>query len=107
MHRYIDTGKYHSSDYTHVTNYAGGAITDLTAVQMGLTVFVTWTAPPGPPAGGYQITVTEANVNVSSQDLESPFAFTTSKHGVHNVQVKYTSQHFPSEVASVMLTVRG
>ena len=77
---------------------AGGVITDLTAVQTGLTtVQVTWTAPPvrGPPAGGYQITVAEANIDVTGQ--ESPYTFTTSKFGVHTVQVMYTSQHFPNE----------
>ena len=88
-------------------NLIGGTITSLTAVQTGLTtVQVTWTAPPGPPAGGYQITVAEANINVTGQ--ESPYTFTTSELGVHTVQVLYTSQHFLNEQAMpVMVTVEG
>ena len=84
---------------------SGGVITNLTAVQTGLTtVRVTWTAPPGPPAGGYQITVAEANLNVTG----SPYTFGTSELGVHTVQVLYTSQHFPNEQAMpVMVTVEG
>ena len=85
----------------------GGAITRLAAVQTGLTtVQVTWTAPSGPPAGGYQITVVEASIDVTGQ--ESPYTFTTSELGVHTVQVLYTSQHFPNEQAmAVMVTVEG
>ena len=85
----------------------GGAITSLAAVQTGLTtVQVTWTAPPGPPAGGYQITVAEASIDVTGQ--ESPYTFTTSELGVYTVQVLYTSQHFPNEQAMpVMVTVEG
>ena len=90
------------------TLLTGGAITDLTAVQTGLTtVQVTWTAPPGPPAGGYQITVAEANIDVTGR-RGSPYNFTTSELGVHTVQVLYTSQHFPNEQAmAVMVTVEG
>ena len=86
---------------------AGGDITDLTAVQTGLTtVQVTWTAPPGPPTGGYQITVAEASIDVTGQ--ESPYIFTTSELGVHTVQVMYTSLHFPNEEAvTVDVTVVG
>ena len=84
----------------------GGAITDLTAVQTGLTtVQVTWTAPPGPPAGGYQITVAEANIDVTGQ--ESPYTFTTSKFCVNTVQVMHTSQHFPNEALPVIVIVEG
>ena len=80
--------------------YVGGAITDLAAEQTGLiTVQVTWTAPPGPPAGGYQITVAEASIDVTIYSQESPYTFTTSELGVHTVQVLYTSQHFPNEQA--------
>ena len=43
----------------------GSAITSLAAVQTGLTI-VRVTAPPGPPAGGYQITVAEASIDVTS-----------------------------------------
>ena len=88
--------------------YVGGAITDLTAEQTGLTtVQVTWTAPPGPPAGGYQITVDEASIS-NANDQESPYIFTTSELGVHTVQVMYTSQHFPNEEAvTVDVTVDG
>ena len=90
------------------TLLTGGDITDLTAVQTGLTtVQVTWTAPPGPPAGGYQITVAEANINVTGR-RGSPYNFTTSELGVHTVQVLYTSHHFPNEQAmAVMVTVEG
>ena len=86
---------------------AGGDITDLTAEQTGLTtVQVTWTAPPGPPTGGYQITVAEASINVTGQEF--PYTFTTSELGVHTVQVMYTSQHFPNEEAvTVDVTVDG
>ena len=85
----------------------GGAITSLTAAQIGLTtVQITWTAPPGPPAGGYQITVAEASIDVTGQ--ESPYTFTASELGVHTVQVLYTSLHFPNEQAmAVMVTVEG
>ena len=85
----------------------GGNITDLAAEQTRLTtVQVTWTAPPGPPAGGYQITVDETSIDVTGQ--ESPYTFTTSGLGVHTVQVLYTSQHFPNEQAMpVMVTVEG
>ena len=84
----------------------GGSITDLTAEQTGLTtVQVTWTAPPGPPAGGYQITVVEASIDVTGQ--ESPYTFTTSELGVHTVQVTPSSQHFPGQAVSVMVTVEG
>ena len=91
----------------YIINLIGGDITDLAAVQTGLTtVQVTWTAPPGPPAGGYQITVAEASIDLTDQ--ESPYTFTTSKLGVHTVQVLYTSQHFPNEQAMpVMVTVEG
>ena len=76
----------------------GGVLTNLTALQTGLTtVRVTWTAPPGPPTGGYQITVAEANIDVTGR--ESPYTFATSELGVHTVQVLYTSQHFPNEQA--------
>ena len=87
--------------------FVGGAITSLTAVQTGLTkVRVTWTAPPSPPAGGYQITVAEASIDVTGR--ESPYTFTTSELGVHTVQVMYTSQHFPNEQAmAMMVTVEG
>ena len=85
----------------------GGEITDLTAEQTGLTtVQVTWTAPPGPPAGGYQITVAEASIDVTDQ--KSPYTLPTSELGVHTVQVLYTSQHFPNEQAMpVVVTVEG
>ena len=87
---------------------AGGDITDLAAVQTGLaTVQVTWTAPPGPPAGGYQITVAEASIS-NVNDQESPYTFTTSELGVHTVQVTPSSRHFPAgQAVSVMLTVEG
>ena len=89
-------------------NYgAGGEITDLTAVQTGLTtVQVTWTAPPGPPAGGYRITVAEASIS-NANDQESPYTFTTSELGVHTVQVTPSPQHFPGQTVSVMVTVEG
>ena len=85
----------------------GGALTNLTAEQIGLTrVRVTWTAPPGRPAGGYQITVAEASIDVTGQ--ESPFTFNASELGVHTVQVLYTSQHFPNEQAMpINVTVEG
>ena len=85
----------------------GGDITDLTAEQTGLTtVQVTWTAPPGPPAGGYQITVAEASIDVTGH--ESPYTFTPSQLGVHTVQVMYTSLYFdPGQAVSVMVTVEG
>ena len=88
--------------------YIGGDITDLTAVQTGLTtVQVTWTAPPGPPEGGYQISVVEASLDVTGH-RGSPYTFATSKLGVHTVQVMYTSHHFPNEQAMpVMVTVEG
>ena len=91
-----------------IIDLIGGVITDLTAVQTGLTtVRVTWTAPPGPPAGGYQITVAEASIYVTGCS-GSPYTFTTSELGVHTVQVLYTSQHFPNEQAMpVMVTVEG
>ena len=88
---------------------AGGAITDLAAVQTGLTtVQVTWTAPPGPPAGGYQITVDEASIS-NVNHPESPFNFTTSELGVHTVQVIPSTGHFPEQavLVSVMVTVEG
>ena len=87
---------------------AGGDITDLTAEQTGLTtVQVTWTAPPGPPAGGYQITVAKASLDVTGRS-GSPYTFNTSELGVHTVQVMYTSQHFPNEQAMpVTVTVEG
>ena len=85
----------------------GGDITDLAAEQTGLTtVQVTWTAPPGPPAGGYQITVDEASIS-NVNDQESPYTFTTSELGVHTVQVTPSSDHFPGETVSVMVTVEG
>ena len=85
---------------------AGGDITNLTAEQTGLnTVQVTWTAPPGPPAGGYQITVDEASIDVAGQ--ESPYTFTPSELGVHTVQVIPSSQHFPGQTVSVMVAVEG
>ena len=86
----------------------GGDIANLTANQTGLTtVQVTWTAPPGPPAGGYQITVDESNINVTIQK-ESPYTFNTSELGVHTVQVLYTSQHFPNgQAMPVMVIVEG
>ena len=84
----------------------GGDITDLAAEQTGITtVQVTWTAPPGPPAGGYQITVDEAIIDVTGQ--ESPYTFTPSELGVHTVQVTPSSQHFPGQAVSVMVTVEG
>ena len=88
--------------------YLGGAITDLTAVQTGLTtVQVTWTAPPGSPAGGYQITVAETSIDVTGLS-GSPYIFNTLELGVHTVQVLYTSQHFPNEQAMpVMVTLEG
>ena len=85
----------------------GGDITNLAANQTGLTtVQVTWTAPPGPPAGGYQITVAEASIS-NVNDQESPYTFTTSELGVHTVQVTPSSQHFPGQAVSVMVTVEG
>ena len=85
----------------------GGSITGLTAEQTGLTtVQVTWTAPPGPPAGGYQITVAEASIS-NVNDPESPYTFTPSELGVHTVQVTPSSDHFPGETVSVMVTVEG
>ena len=77
-------------------------------MQTGLTtVRVTWTAPPGPPAGGYQIIVAEASIDVTGR-RGSHYTFTTSELGVHTVQVLYTSQHFPNEQAMpVMVAVEG
>ena len=96
--------------YTQKLYYcAGGDITDLTAEQTGLTtVQVTWTAPPGPPAGGYQITVAEASIS-NYNDQESPYTyiFTTSQLGVHTVQVTPSSLHFPGQAVSVIVTVEG
>ena len=89
-------------------DFLGGAISDLTAVQTGLkTVQVTWTAPPGPPAGGYQITVAEASIDVTGHS-GSPYTFTTSELGVNTVQLSYTSQHFPNEQPMLVnVTVEG
>ena len=99
---------YQSLNYYCCYYNIGGSITDLTAVQTGLTtVRVTWTAPPGPPAGGYQITVDEASIDVTGRN-GSPYTFITSELGVHTVQVLYTSQHFPNERAMPMnVTVEG
>ena len=87
----------------------GGDITNLAAEQTGLTtVQVTWTAPPGPPAGGYQITVAEASISNVNDQESPPYTFTTSELGVHTVQVTPTSQHFPAgQTVSVMVTVEG
>ena len=86
----------------------GGDITNLAAVQIGLTtVEVTWTASPGPPAKGYQITVAEASINVTGQESPAPYTFTTSQLGVHTVQVTPSSVHFPGQAVSVMVTVEG
>ena len=96
----------HYTQNVYMIKCTGGDVTDLAAVQTGLTtVQVTWTAPPGPPAGGYTITVAEANINVTIQ--ESPYTFTTSEVGVHTVQVTPSSQHFPGQTMSVMVTVEG
>ena len=94
---------------TCITYCVGGDITNLAAVQTGLTtVQVTWTAPPGPPVGGYQITVAEASIS-NANDQESPYTytFTTSQLGVHTVQVTPSSRHFPGQTMSVMVTVEG
>ena len=67
---------------------------------------MTWSTP-GPLAGGYQITVAEANIDATGR-RGSPYTFTTSQLGVHTVQVMYTSQHFPNEqAATVNVTVEG
>ena len=87
--------------------FAGGSITNLAAVQTGLTtVRVTWTAPPGPPAGGYLITVDEASIS-NVNDQESPYTFTNSELGVFTVQVTLSSRHFPGQAVSAMVTVEG
>ena len=88
--------------------HTGGVITNISANQTGLTtVQVTWNAPPGPPAGGYQITVAEENINVTGRS-GSPYTFNSSELGVHTVQVLYNSQHFPNQQAMpVMVTVEG
>ena len=107
INTYCTEDKYDLEDLIIIIIQLGGAITDLTAEQTALTtVQVTWTAPPGPPAQGYQITVAEASIDVTGQ--ESPYTFTASELGVHTVQVMYTSQHFPNEQAiPVMVIVEG
>ena len=94
---------------TCITYCAGGDITDLAAEQTGLsTVQATWTAPPGPPAGGYQITVAEASISNVNDQESPPYTFTTSELGVHTVQVTPTSMHFPAgQTVSVMVTMEG
>ena len=86
----------------------GGDVTDLAAIQTGLTtVRVTWTAPPGPPAM-YQIMVDAPDVDFDTTATESPYFLITSELGVHSIQVLYTSQHFPNEQAMpVEVTVEG
>ena len=47
----------------------------------------------------------EASIDVTSQ--ESPVTFTTSQLGAYTVQVTPSSQHFPGQAVSVMVTVEG
>ena len=88
--------------------YIGGDVTNLAAIQTGLTtVQVTWTAPPGTPVL-YQIMVDAPDVNIDTTATESPYSLTTSELGVHSIQVLYTSQHLPNEQAMpVEVTLEG
>ena len=78
----------------------------LMAEQTALaTVLVTWTAPSPAPSGGYQVTVASASIRDTT--LGTAHTVSISQAGVHTIQVQSLSQHYPGEVASVAVTVRG
>ena len=87
----------------------GAPPTDVTAAQTGLsTATVMWTAPPAPPAGGYQVQVTgggidtTANVSGTSYKIMSVNSSTT-----YSIQVRALSQHLPGEAGLANVTIRG
>ena len=80
-------------------------MTDLEAEQTALTeVLVTWTAPSPVPPRGYRVTVASANYIDTSGTSHT---LTISQPGVHTIQVQSLSRHYPGEVVSVEVTVRG
>ena len=93
-------------------HHVGEPPTNLTAVQSGVgTVLVSWTAPPGPPSGGYHIQAVSA---VPSQSLSYAAPAGSSSYnitiepGVYSVSLMGLSQHFSSErVGAITVTVRG
>ena len=83
----------------------GGAVTDLRAVQTGPdTVLVTWTAPSPAPPRGYQVM---ASGNNNATVIRSPHIFILTQPGNYTIVVEPLSRHFPSEAASVLVTVTG
>ena len=92
---------------------SGAPPTSLAAVQSGVgTVLVSWTAPPEPPSGGYQIQAVSAvsaqSASYSAPTGSSSYNITVKQPGVYNVSLMGLSQHLPSErMGPVTVTVRG
>ena len=71
----------------------GGDPTNLVVALSGnSTVRVSWTAPEGPPSGGYRV-IDDGN-GLDRPAPSSPQEFILPP-GDYNIQVVYTSLHFP------------
>ena len=105
-----------SSTYFEISNAIttiGVPPTNLTAIQTGMSISIFWTAPPGPPSGGYNVTVRTVNGTgiLASYNVptgSSSYTITIGQPGVYSVYLTGLSQHFPSErVWPVNVNIRG
>ena len=87
-------------------DYEGGDPTNLRLQQSGINmVQVSWDPPPGPPSAGYRIVDAGNGVDIVAQSPPQTLAL---QPGEYNIQVMYTSQHFPGGVVGPeTITVRG
>ena len=87
----------------------GTTPTNLNVSQNGIgTVLVSWTPPSPPPNMGYQITINSADfsdgINVTSSATSRTISLAP---GVHSIRMRSLSQHYPSEIMTEEVTVKG
>ena len=85
----------------------GTTPTNLNVSQNGIgTVLVSWTPPSPPPNMGYQITINSADfsdgISVTSSSLTI-----MQQPGVYDIRMRALSQHYPSEIMTEEVTVKG
>ena len=87
----------------------GAAPINITTEQNGPDVVaISWTAPPAPPAAGYQVQVTGAITITENVTGTSITISTNNQLGVYSIRVMSHSRHLPGQISEpVEVTVIG